>query len=82
MVSTCTSRDGRLMPPTGNGASVPGVAVVSASVVCPRMLKGKRFSVPKKRDAAKARLEAALKLRRRKRAIVRHLRRAGKTNRG
>ena len=70
------------MAPAGSGGSVADVAVVAASVVCPRVFKGKRFRVPRKRDAAKARLEAALKLRRRKRAIVRHLRRAGKTNRG
>src|SRR5882724_11236146 len=67
------------MPPTGSGGSVPDV--VSVSVVCPRVLKGKRFSVPKKRDAAKARLETTLKVRRRKVAIVEHLRRPGKTNR-
>ena len=76
------SRDGRLMPPTGNGGSVPDVAVVSASVVCPRVLKGKRFRVPTNRAAAKARLKAALKLRRRKMAIVEHLRRPSKTNCG
>src|SRR5437588_12612005 len=67
------------MPPTGSGGSVPDV--VAVSVVCPRVLKGKRFSVPKKRDAAKARLEATLKVQGRKMATVGHLRRPGKTNR-
>src|SRR5882724_2816275 len=69
------------MPPTGSGSSVPDVAVVSASVVCPRVLKGKRVSVPRKRDAAKARFEATLKVQGRKMATVGHLRRPGKTNR-
>src|SRR6476659_3451173 len=69
------------MPPAGRGASVPDVAVVSASGAWPRVLKGKRFSVPKKRDAAKARLETTLKVQGRKMATVGHLRRPGKTNR-
>ena len=42
------------MPPAGRGASVPDVAIVSASGVCPRVLNGKTFSVPRKRDAARA----------------------------
>src|SRR4029077_16436972 len=67
------------MPPTGNGASVPDV--VSVSVACPRALKGKRVSVPTKRDAAKARLETTLKAQGRKAATVGHLLRPGKTNR-
>src|SRR5438874_2595702 len=69
------------MPPAGRGASVPDVAVVSASVACPRVLKGKRVSVPKKKDAAKVRLETTLKVQGRKMATVGHLRPPGKTNR-
>src|SRR5438067_6288120 len=69
------------MLPTGSGASVPDVAVVSVSVVCPRVFKGRKFRVPRKRDAAKARLEATLKMQGRKMATVGYLRRPGKTNR-
>src|SRR5205085_5845394 len=79
LVSTCTSRDGRLMAPTGSGDSVSDdVGVVSA---WPWALGSRRFSVPRRRETTRARLEAALKVREAKVAIAEDLPGASEANR-